>query len=86
MVVQDKKTEKICICIDLRKLNDACVHDPFPIPFIDKVLEGVGGHEMYSFMNSFSRYHQIRITKEDHYKTTFVTDWGCFQYLSCRLG
>ena len=43
MVVQDKKTSEIHICVDLRKLNDACVHDPFLIPFIDQVLEGVGG-------------------------------------------
>ena len=43
MVVQEKKTGEICTCVDLRKLNDACMHDPFPTPFIDEVLEGVGG-------------------------------------------
>ena len=43
MVVQDKKTGKIRICVNLRKLNDACIHDPFPTFFIDEVLEGVGG-------------------------------------------
>ena len=35
---------------------------------------------MYSFTDGFSGYHQIRITKEDQHKTTFVTEWGCFQY------
>lgn len=44
MVVQEKETKgEIRICIDLGKLNDACVHDPFPTPFIDEVLENVGG-------------------------------------------
>ncbi len=44
MVVQDKKAKgKIIICVDLRKLNDAYVHDPFPTPFIDEVLDNVGG-------------------------------------------
>jgi len=44
MVVQEKKTKgEIRICIDLRKLNDACVHDLFPTPFTDEVLENVGG-------------------------------------------
>ena len=43
MVLQDKKTkEEIRICLDLRKLNDAYVHDPFPTPFIDEVLDNVG--------------------------------------------
>jgi hypothetical protein len=30
MVVQDKKSGEIIIFVDLRKLNDACLHDPFP--------------------------------------------------------
>jgi hypothetical protein len=43
MVVQDKKTGGIIICVHLRKLNDACLHDSFLTPFIDEVLENVGG-------------------------------------------
>ena len=74
MVVQDKKTGEVRICVDLRKLNDACMHDPFLTLFTDEVLEGVGGQEMYSFTYVFSSYHQIRITKEDRHKTTFVTE------------
>ena len=46
MVVQDKKTGEVWICIDLRKLNDACMHDPFPTLFTYEVLEGVGIQEM----------------------------------------
>ena len=42
IVVQDKKTCEVNICVDLRKLNDACLHDPFPKPFTEEVLEGVG--------------------------------------------
>ena len=78
MVVQDKNNGEIQISVDLRKLNDACMHDPFPTPFMDDVLEGVGGQEMYSFTDGFSGYQQIRIAKEDHHKTTFVTELGFF--------
>ena len=43
MVVQEKKQKgEIFICMDLKKLNDACVNDPFPTPFIDEVLENAG--------------------------------------------
>ena len=46
MEVQEKKQkDEIRICVDLRKLNDACVLDPFPTPFTDEVLDNVGGHE-----------------------------------------
>jgi hypothetical protein len=80
MVVQDKKSGEFKICVDLRKLNDACLHDPFPTPFTDEVLDNVGGQEVYPFIDGFSGYHQIIIAKEDRNKTTFATEWGSFQY------
>jgi hypothetical protein len=57
MIVLDKKTGGIHICVDLKKLNDGCLHDPFPTPFTDEVLENVGGKETYSFIDGFSGYH-----------------------------
>jgi hypothetical protein len=72
LVVQDKKQGGIKICVDLRKLNDACLHDPFPTPFTDELLENVGGHEAYSFTDGFLGYHQIKIAQEDRYKTTVM--------------
>jgi hypothetical protein len=80
MVVEDKKTCEIRICVDLRKMNDACLHDPFPTPFTDEVLDNVGGQEVYSFTDGFLGYHQMRIAKEDCHKTTFSTEWGSYQY------
>ena len=59
-MIQDKKaTSEVRICVNLRKLNDACLHDPFLTPFIDEVLENVGGQEMYSFTDGFYVYHQV---------------------------
>jgi hypothetical protein len=52
----------------LRKINDSFLHDPFPTPFIEEVLDNVGGHESYSFIDDFSGYH--------HIKTTFAAEWG----------
>jgi hypothetical protein len=78
MVVQDKKTGEIIICVYLRKLNEAYLHDPFPTPFTDEFLDNVGGQEVYSFTDGFSGYHQIIIAKEDRHKTAFATEWGSF--------
>ena len=36
--------------------------------------------------NGFSGYHQIRIAKEHRHETTFVTEWGCFQYIVMPFG
>jgi hypothetical protein len=70
----------------LRKLNDVCLHDFFPTPFTDEVLENIGGHEFHSFIDGFSGYHQIKIAQEDRYKTTFSTKWGSYQYTVMPFG
>jgi hypothetical protein len=85
MVVQYKKTGEIIFFVDLRKLNDSCLHEPFPTPFTDEVLDNVGGQEVYSFTDRFSGYHQIHISK-DHHKTTFATEWGSYQYTVMPFG
>jgi len=72
--------------VDLRKLNDACMHDPFLTSFINEVLENVDGQEAYSFTDGFSGYHQIKITPEDRRKTTFTMEWGLFQYTIMPFG
>ena len=43
MVHENKQKDEIRICVDLKKLNDACVHDPFITSFTGKVLDNVGG-------------------------------------------
>jgi len=80
MVVHDKKKSEIRICVDLRKLNDVYFTDPFPTPFIDEVLDNVGGQEAYSFIDKLSSYCHIKIVKGGRRKTTFAIEGGCYQY------
>lgn len=40
IIIHDKKySQDIRVFVDYRSLNNACVHDPFPTPFIDEVLD-----------------------------------------------
>ena len=81
IVIQNKKDKsEIRICVDYQSLKNACIHDPFPTPFSDEVLENVAGNEAYSFTDGFSGYHQVRIAEEEKTKTTFTTKWGSFSY------
>jgi hypothetical protein len=68
------KNDKLKICINFKKLNAAIKMDPYPLPFTDEVLNTIVGYEAYSFLDGYSEYHQIFITLEDKYKTSFVTD------------
>lgn len=80
IVIQGKKIGGICVCVDFRGLNEACMHDPFPMSFCDEILDKVTGNEAYSFMDDFSGYHQICIAEEDKSKPSFATEWGSYAY------
>ena len=58
-----KDTTQIRICIDFCCLNAVTIKDPFSISFTDSILKEVGGHEIYSFMDGFSRYNQIYVVE-----------------------
>jgi hypothetical protein len=75
-----KKNGKLQICVDYHKLNAQTKKDPFPLPFLDLVLDSIVGHKMYSFMDGYSGYNQIKMAKENKDKTTFISEWGVYAY------
>jgi hypothetical protein len=86
IVVVPKKNGKLKICVDFKKLNKATKKYPYPLLFSNEVLNTIARYEAYSFLDGYSRYHQISITPEDRYKTTFVTDWGAFIWMVMPFG
>ena len=86
IVVVPKKNGKIWVCVDYRKLNAATVTDAFPLPFTDGILDAVVGHEMYSFLDRFNGYNQVRMHPDDQEKTAFVTEWGVFVAVVMMFG
>jgi hypothetical protein len=60
IMIQTKKgMDDIRVCLHCRILNIACVHDPFPNPFSDEVLDQVAGNEAYYFTDGFSGYPHV---------------------------
>jgi hypothetical protein len=60
-----KKNGKFKICVNFKKLNATSKRDPYLLPFIDEVINIVVGHELYEFLDGFSRYYHISITLEN---------------------
>ena len=86
IVVVAKKNGKIRVCVDYRKLNVVIVKDAFMLPFTDGVLDVVAGHVIYSFLDGFNGYNQIRMRPEDLEKMAFITDWGVFVVVVMMFG
>ena len=73
-----KKNGQIRCCVDFRNLNKACPKDEFPLPNIDLLVDSTAGSSMFSFMDRYSGYNQIRMATKDVEKTTFKTLMGNF--------
>ena len=56
-----KKNGKLRVCVDYRKLNVWTQKDRIPLAFIMLLLEEVGGHARYTFMDEYAVYNQIFI-------------------------
>src|SRR5450432_950892 len=74
------------MCIDYRDLNKANPKDDFPLPHLDILVDNTVGYEMFSFMNGFSGYNQIRLVEEDQEKTAFISPWGVWCYVVMPFG
>jgi len=68
-------------CVEFWRLNVATKKDPYPLPFIEEVLDKVTSHKDYSFLDGFFSYHQIMITSKNKYNTTFIIHWKTFVWV-----
>ena len=79
-----KKNGQICCCVDFRNLNKAYPKDEFPLPNIDLLVDLATS--MFSFMDGYSGYNQIRIAAKDAEKTAFKFPIGNFYYTVMPFG
>lgn len=68
-----KKDGKVRMCVDYRDLNKASLKDDFTFPYIDVLVDNSAQHSVFSFMDGFSGYNQIKMDPEDMEKTTLIT-------------
>jgi hypothetical protein len=90
-MVEKKKDEPAIVkiwqmCVDYTNLNKACPKDPFPLPRIDQVIDSTAGCELLSFVDAYSGFHQIPLYQPDQIKTSFITPYGAYCYLTMPFG
>ena len=61
-------------------MNDTFLKDSISLPWIDQIVDATSEHGMLSFIDVFSRYHQIPMFQSDKEKTAFVTPHRLYYY------
>jgi hypothetical protein len=74
------------MCIDYTSLNKACPKDPFPLPRIDQIVDSTSVCDLLCFLDAYSGFHQIPMSREDEEHTAFIIVDDLFCYVSMPYG
>lgn len=67
-------------------VNKAFPKDSFPLPRIDQLVDFTAGHKRFSFLDTYSGYHQIAIYEPDRKVTSFTIPKGLYCYKVMLFG
>jgi len=68
------------MCVNYTDLNKTCPKDSYPLPTIDRLVDGATRHNILNFLNACLGYNQILMHPRDKEKTAFRTDSNNFYY------
>src|SRR5436190_21271682 len=74
------------MCVDYTDLNKACPKDPFGLPCIDQVVDSTVGSKLLCCLDAYSGYHQVSLAESDCIKTSFITLFGAYCYITIPFG
>ena len=77
-----KKDKSIRMCIDYRSLNKVTIHNCYPLPLTDEILDRLQDAQYFTKIDLRSGYHQIRVHSDDVYKHFFVQGMDILNFLS----
>jgi hypothetical protein len=86
LVIIPKANGKLRMCIDYTSLNKACPKDPYPLPRIDQIVDSTSGCDLLSFLDAYSGFHQIQMSRKDRKHIAFVTVDGLYCYAIMPYG
>ena len=86
IVIVQKKTGEIRLCVDYRELNARTRRDAYPLPRIDETLDALSGAKWFSTLDLASGYNQVPMAEADRDKTAFCTPFGLFEFNRMPFG
>ena len=74
------------LCGDYRNLNVNTKPDRYPMPNMNDLASKLANKKVFTKIDLFQAYHQIKIREEDIDKTAITTPFGLFEYVYMPFG
>ena len=74
------------LTIDYRKVNNATLPNPYPLPRIDDIIVGLAKNKYFSKIDLANGYYQVLMDKDSIKFTTFISEFGKHEYLAMPMG
>jgi hypothetical protein len=81
-----KKGRMLRICIDYRELNKVSIKNKYHLPRINDLLDQLQGASIFSKIDLWSGYHQVRVKEGDIPKAAFGTRYRHYEFLVMSFG
>ncbi len=86
LVIVPKQNDKIRLCVDMRAANEAIKRVRHPIPTVKDVCHELNGAKFFTKLDLSQAYHQIELSPQSRYITTFATHQGLYRYKRLNYG
>lgn len=86
IVVTEKKSGELRICLDPKALNTAIIRDPYPAPSMDFVTSTLSGKRVFGVLDQSSAFWQVKLTEASSKLCTFNTPWGKMRFKRMPFG
>ena len=83
IVLVPKRDGTLRLCVDYRRLNKVTRPDPFPMPRIDDLLNGLGSAEYITTLDLTKGYWQVPVHLNSQQKTA---PFGKYEFLTMPFG
>ena len=86
MVVNEKRSGKLRICIDPRDLNKALRREHYQLPTQQEITSRLTDAKFFSKLDANSGFWQMPLDEESSYLTTFNTPFGRYRFTVIPFG
>ena len=83
IVVVLKKTGRIRLCVDYKRLNQSVMREQFIMPTVDEISSKLAGSTVFSALDCSQSFWQLPLHEDDRKYTCFITPFG--RYVMNRL-